>query len=398
MDEYFRELPATDEPASLLYKPEILSLVACSGDNEQQLQQEWNKLLLDQARDFIHVLSLKGFFLYCSRSCSRVLEHDPEELIGHSLSSICHPSDIVPVMREIKEAASHPDKVISLVFRIRRKYSGYMWIECQGKLHVDHSKGRKCLILAGRERPVYRLPLKDVANANKAAGGYAGTEFWAKLSLEGLYLRVSKLSQDVINYDADELDHTSLYRYAGDDDIPSISRALASVRLGEIVHLNHTMRNSRGQYVDVISTFYPGDVAHGIGRPSFAIVQTRLASTVDASVSISAQADDNMFAEVETVRGTSWQYELHQLQMANQRLREQIEELEGKDKKKRKTSKKTPPSESPLEVKMCAQCQCTDSPEWRKGPNGPKELCNACGLRYAKLQKDAPPGSVTATT
>lgn len=33
---------------------------------------------------------------------------------------------------------------------------------------------------------------------------------------------------------------------------------------------------------------------------------------------------------------------------------------------------------------MCANCQRKDSPEWRKGPNGPKELCNACGLRYAK--------------
>lgn len=33
---------------------------------------------------------------------------------------------------------------------------------------------------------------------------------------------------------------------------------------------------------------------------------------------------------------------------------------------------------------MCAKCQRKDSPEWRKGPNGPKELCNACGLRYAK--------------
>lgn len=26
-----------------------------------------------------------------------------------------------------------------------------------------------------------------------------------------------------------------------------------------------------------------------------------------------------------------------------------------------------------------------ESPEWRKGPDGPKSLCNACGLRYAKL-------------
>lgn len=46
---------------------------------------------------------------------------------------------------------------------------------------------------------------------------------------------------------------------------------------------------------------------------------------------------------------------------------------------------------------MCAQCQSKDSPEWRKGPNGPKELCNACGLRYAKLlaSKKSDAGSTT---
>lgn len=28
-----------------------------------------------------------------------------------------------------------------------------------------------------------------------------------------------------------------------------------------------------------------------------------------------------------------------------------------------------------------------ESPEWRKGPGGPKTLCNACGLRWAKKEK-----------
>ncbi len=28
-----------------------------------------------------------------------------------------------------------------------------------------------------------------------------------------------------------------------------------------------------------------------------------------------------------------------------------------------------------------------ESPEWRKGPSGPKTLCNACGLRWAKKEK-----------
>ncbi|ETW86160.1 hypothetical protein HETIRDRAFT_239856, partial [Heterobasidion irregulare TC 32-1] len=33
---------------------------------------------------------------------------------------------------------------------------------------------------------------------------------------------------------------------------------------------------------------------------------------------------------------------------------------------------------------VCVTCGRTDSPEWRKGPHGPKTLCNACGLRWAK--------------
>ncbi|KAL5511317.1 WC2 [Sanghuangporus vaninii] len=36
---------------------------------------------------------------------------------------------------------------------------------------------------------------------------------------------------------------------------------------------------------------------------------------------------------------------------------------------------------------VCVTCGRTDSPEWRKGPRGPKTLCNACGLRWAKRSK-----------
>jgi len=32
----------------------------------------------------------------------------------------------------------------------------------------------------------------------------------------------------------------------------------------------------------------------------------------------------------------------------------------------------------------CLECGIDNSPEWRKGPLGPKTLCNRCGLRYAK--------------
>ncbi|KDN35905.1 hypothetical protein RSAG8_11213, partial [Rhizoctonia solani AG-8 WAC10335] len=33
----------------------------------------------------------------------------------------------------------------------------------------------------------------------------------------------------------------------------------------------------------------------------------------------------------------------------------------------------------------CHSCEIGDTPEWRRGPDGQRTLCNACGLHYAKL-------------
>ncbi|ORZ01222.1 GATA zinc finger-domain-containing protein [Syncephalastrum racemosum] len=35
----------------------------------------------------------------------------------------------------------------------------------------------------------------------------------------------------------------------------------------------------------------------------------------------------------------------------------------------------------------CHSCNTTDTPEWRRGPDGARTLCNACGLHYSKLLK-----------
>ncbi|CAN6884060.1 unnamed protein product [Brassica oleracea] len=33
-------------------------------------------------------------------------------------------------------------------------------------------------------------------------------------------------------------------------------------------------------------------------------------------------------------------------------------------------------------VRRCTHCETTKTPQWREGPNGPKTLCNACGVRF----------------
>ncbi|KAG8216655.1 hypothetical protein J3R82DRAFT_6853 [Butyriboletus roseoflavus] len=62
-------------------------------------------LLLEFLPDFLLVLSLKGAFLYVAPSVRLVLGYEPQELVGRSISDVCHPADLVPLMRELKEGS-----------------------------------------------------------------------------------------------------------------------------------------------------------------------------------------------------------------------------------------------------------------------------------------------------
>ncbi|OIV97687.1 hypothetical protein TanjilG_12444 [Lupinus angustifolius] len=40
-----------------------------------------------------------------------------------------------------------------------------------------------------------------------------------------------------------------------------------------------------------------------------------------------------------------------------------------------------------INTRVCADCNTSSTPLWRTGPNGPKTLCNACGIRQRKARK-----------
>ncbi|CAN1196768.1 GATA transcription factor 29 [Linum perenne] len=39
------------------------------------------------------------------------------------------------------------------------------------------------------------------------------------------------------------------------------------------------------------------------------------------------------------------------------------------------------------ELKRCSLCNTFETPMWRRGPLGPKELCNACGIKFRKEEE-----------
>ncbi|CAN8270306.1 unnamed protein product [Cochlearia groenlandica] len=38
-------------------------------------------------------------------------------------------------------------------------------------------------------------------------------------------------------------------------------------------------------------------------------------------------------------------------------------------------------------TKKCTNCNAVNTPMWRRGPLGPKSLCNACGIKFRKEEK-----------
>lgn len=66
------------------------------------------------------------------------------------------------------------------------------------------------------------------------------------------------------------------------------------------------------------------------------------------------------------------------MEKSNRLLAEELASLLA-SKKKRKRRRGTG-----LLQRDCANCHATSTPEWRRGPSGQRDLCNSCGLRWAK--------------
>lgn len=424
-------------PASSQWEPEngqtlgvddvssLLQQFTPKGSVSDWHRQSWDKMLLENTDDVIHVLSLKGLFLYLSPSCKRVLEYDATELVGSSISSISHPSDIVPVTRELKDATTGGS--VNIVFRIRRKQSGYTWFESHGSLFVEQGKGRKCIILVGRKRPVFALSRREL----ESNGGIGDSELWTKLSTSGMFLFVSANVRSLLDLQPENLVGTSIQELMRKESRAEFGRSIEKARRGRIVTCKHEVQNRRGQVLQAHTILYPGDASEG-QKPTFLLAQTKLvkassravgptASTLSNRQSssdsktmsnftmlqgsgvqtpeephhgvVSAAAgggmapgnqdsalasDDNIFDELKTTRCTSWQYELRQMEKVNRVLAEELHGLLS-NKKKRKRRKGVGNF-----VRDCANCHTRNTPEWRRGPSGQRDLCNSCGLRWAK--------------
>jgi hypothetical protein len=166
--------------------------------------------------------------------------------MGKSISDIAHPSDIVPVMRELKESTmqSQPPSLISsstlaqhylsqaklvhLLYRVRRRDSGYVWLESTGRLHVESSKGRKSIVFSGRVRRQPMLPWSLIA---RDGGPGMQMDCWAQVSVDnGLMLFVSAGAQELLGRPPREVQGTTLRDWVAPAWKVAVDAALSEAR------------------------------------------------------------------------------------------------------------------------------------------------------------------------
>ncbi|RHZ52520.1 GATA transcription factor LreA [Aspergillus thermomutatus] len=395
------------------------------GTSDQSYQQYLDRVLVENTDDVIHVLSFDGEFLYLSPSCRKALEYESYELIGKTLSTICHPSDIGPVIRDLRSCTNSDP--VSVMYRIRTKYSGYVWFESHGSWHIGE-RGRQYMVMTGRVCPVYHLD--QIAKIGD--GGLAENDLWAKLSISGIILFMSSKARPVLGRVPDDLVGKSIQDLISVDARLDAQQALEVARTGQQTSFNHKIRHKKGHMLQAQTTLYPGDTKAG-EKPSFLVAQLRFpkspqtasgtedvapaditaALSGDTSVigrgdgtaadqptyDMSALGGSNslpsgnqyvptvgepmLFTELNPTRGSSWQFELRELEKQNRILSDEVQRLLAR-RKKRKRKQSTVPVE-----KSCAMCQTRTTPEWRRGPSGNRDLCNSCGLRWAKQVRNA---------
>lgn len=404
-----KELSLTETENALDVPMDIETLIKEASTEEGKFRRCFHELLLDQSPDFIHVLTIKGIFLYCSDSVKQLLEYDPSDLINKSLEAICHPSDINTVTRELKQSSNDPTVPVNLIYRIRRKNRGYMWIECSGKLRNEDGRGRKYVVLSGRERPVYQLPRSVLAVGNKAHQASTATttvvmkgaqdhDFWGKLSMDGLLLYVSATCVNVLGLLPIDIVGSSLYQLMRSNRTTDLTRALAEVKEGKVAYLKHALLNSANMEVMVATTFYP-DGKSTKEEPSFVLMQTRIIEddaimadegpvfvSMDTDVKKKGRSDlslagynalqrpnvvHRMIEELDIEREANWQYELHQLGTHNRRLRRELRCLLEKAKKE--------DGEDEAVCKVCLR-RLSGFNDPSEEPSDQPLLCNVCSI------------------
>lgn len=318
---------------------------------------------IDNSGDFVHILSIRGLFLYTSpNSLKEVLGYESKDLQGKNISEFVHPSDLVFVMRELRSSTSND--AINIVCRFQRKSGKYVYLELRGHVYEGESgKRTRCIVMTGREKKLGRISVDDILYPDLR-------ESWAKISPEGLFLYNDSYSDKIFGIEPAVIYSKSLFDFVSKEHKQRVKHSLQVVIAAPpYTDINALDLNTPKGTVKVHIRVYndTGSV------PRYLYCQIKLIMDIDRNkYSICTNtlsefapmfSNGNIFDFMEKDDSASFYYEINQLKVQNNRLQDQLDSLINSTKDsniQERRKKRSPPS---LTDSSRSQPEASDSPQ-----------------------------------
>lgn len=335
-----------------------------NGVNEFTKRPNWPARVVEELRDLLHIFDAEGRIKTVSPSAEHLTGYNPTELRDLLMRDLLHPDDVGVFTSELNQsiASGTPFRVF---YRMKKKDGTYVVFEAIGHAHIAAAKFApnpnnqtafcQAVFMMARPYPTKNAALLDSFLEHKMENERLKRKI-AELQKEEQddaeeSERTWRRSQETTPSESGVRFGTSPFQPVPDASVPTRERG-ASLEGGLVESLTASRRSSIGaMHTDTIEMltglrYQEGERSHGIttGVASPTLVSGDIGMlTGDAGIAIPMDRDQRS----------------------------------GDKKKKQKMA----------EEYVCTDCGTLESPEWRKGPMGPKTLCNACGLRWAKREK-----------
>lgn len=375
-------VPGAGPPPNTSFGPQT-GVAGTSGNStitDFTKRRNWPAKVVEELRDLQQILDAHGRITHVSASIHTLTGYTAEEVVGLFLRDLLHQDDVGVFVSELNEAIASGN-MLRLFYRLRTKDGNYAIFESVGHAHIAEAKFApnpnnqspfcQAVFMMSRPYPTKNTNLLD-------------TFLEHKIENERLQRRIAQLKREELD-EVDEMHRQWRQSQEGRSDMTPSEDMTASTATNPV--------GAQLYYPD--GSMPPPERPGGQGTPMHTLTRENL----EGMTAVRPEAiTDKMaryegathvdtiemltglrYQEGERSRGITTGNSSPTLIKGDAGIAIPVDRdpRTGEKKKKIKVS----------EEYVCTDCGTLESPEWRKGPSGPKTLCNACGLRWAKKEK-----------
>ncbi|KAI9744444.1 MAG: blue light receptor [Claussenomyces sp. TS43310] len=344
-------------------------------------RRNWSQRVVEELKDFLYILTPDGRIIYISPSGKQLTGYPQDELLGKFIVDFIHPDDSGIFVREFNEsiASGHP---LRFFYRFRKKDGHFTIFESHGHPHLtsdaaQYGPNNSASFCRGFFMMARPYPTKNAALLDSFLEH--------KMENERLIRRIADLKREEAEEAEDAHRHWQKKADGQSDITPSeVADTVTSSSITSAIPV--TMNPdalampppAKPQSVNIALTRQNLEDANAGSRPDS--INDKMARYEGAThIETIEMLTGLRYQDGERSYGISTGDQSPALIRGDAGIAIPVDkEARAGDKKKK------------LKVAdeyVCTDCGTLDSPEWRKGPSGPKTLCNACGLRWAKKEK-----------